>query len=128
MNPFGHVDVRVADMDAALPFYETFLPVVGFTTTTHGPEWKCFDAPCELPREVYFALTEEPGHRPNTNRIAFWADTREEVDRAAAAAREGGAHVTSGPQEYPEYGPGYYAVFFEDPSGNRLEVMHRPRG
>jgi predicted enzyme related to lactoylglutathione lyase len=115
-------------MDAALPFYEAFLPVVGFTTTTHGPEWKCFDAPAELPREVYFALTEEPAHRPNANRIAFWADTRKDVDRAAAAAREGGAQVTSGPQEYPEYGPGYYAVFFEDPSGNRLEVMHRSRG
>jgi len=24
------------------------------------------------------------------------------------------------------YGPGYYAVFFDDPSGNRLEVYVRP--
>jgi catechol-2,3-dioxygenase len=24
------------------------------------------------------------------------------------------------------YGPGYYAVFFADPSGNRLEVYVRP--
>jgi hypothetical protein len=25
------------------------------------------------------------------------------------------------------YGPGYYAVFFADPSGNRLEIYHRPK-
>ena len=127
MNPFGHVDVRVADMAVALPFYEAFLPAVGFTVTSHGPVWQCFDAASELPREVYFALTEDHEHRPNMNRIAFWADSREDVDRAAAAARAGGARVTSGPQDYPEYGPGYYAVFFEDPGGNRLEVMHRSR-
>ena len=24
------------------------------------------------------------------------------------------------------YGPGYYAVYFADPSGNRYEVYHRP--
>jgi catechol-2,3-dioxygenase len=31
----------------------------------------------------------------------------------------------SGPKDIP-YGPGYYAVYFNDPSGNRLEIYHRP--
>jgi hypothetical protein len=26
-----------------------------------------------------------------------------------------------------DYAPGYYAVFFEDPAGNRLELCHRLR-
>jgi hypothetical protein len=28
-------------------------------------------------------------------------------------------------RECPEYSPSYYAVFFEAPSGNCLEVCHR---
>ena len=27
---------------------------------------------------------------------------------------------------YTLYGPGYYAAYFDDPSGNRLEVYVRP--
>jgi len=43
----------------------------------------------------------------------------------AAVADEAGALDLSGPKEMP-YGPGYYAAFFADPSGNRLEVYVRP--
>ncbi len=28
------------------------------------------------------------------------------------------------PRYYPEYGQDYYATFFEDPDGTRLEVMN----
>jgi catechol 2,3-dioxygenase-like lactoylglutathione lyase family enzyme len=41
------------------------------------------------------------------------------------AARHAGATELSGPKPMP-YGPGYYAVFFADPSGNRLEIYVRP--
>ncbi len=30
------------------------------------------------------------------------------------------------PREFPEYRPGYYAVFFEDPDRVKLEVVHIP--
>ena len=30
------------------------------------------------------------------------------------------------PREFPEYSPGYYAVFFEDPDRLKLEVVHVP--
>ena len=59
----------------------------------------------------------------NETRIAFWAESREEVDRIAEIARAAGAKNIEGPELYEE--PGYYAVFFEDPDGNKLEVCHR---
>ena len=46
-----------------------------------------------------------------------------EVDRLAEIVVRAGARNVEGPG-YDE-GPGYYAVFFEDPSGNRLEICHR---
>ena len=54
---------------------------------------------------------------------SFWAKSTAEVDRLTEVVRRaGGCHI-----EGPGYGegPGYYALFFEDPSGNRLEICHR---
>jgi catechol 2,3-dioxygenase-like lactoylglutathione lyase family enzyme len=104
-NPFGHVDLRVSSMADALP------------SAAEG----------ELPSAAYFGLVEAPGHAPHANRIAFWVDGPEEVDRIAALARAHGANEISGPKPMP-YGPDYYTVFFEDPSGNPLEVYYRRLG
>jgi catechol 2,3-dioxygenase-like lactoylglutathione lyase family enzyme len=46
-----------------------------------------------------------------------------EVDRVASALRAHGI-AASAPRLYPEYAPDYYATFFEDPDGIRLEVMN----
>ncbi|HEY6229616.1 MAG TPA: VOC family protein, partial [Verrucomicrobiae bacterium] len=59
---------------------------------------------------------------PNENRIAFWAESAADVDRIAKVAARAGARNVEGPMDYA---PGYYAVFFEDPCGNRLEVCYR---
>lgn len=125
VSGFGHIDLRVADAGAALPFYEALMPALGYTLRFHGDEWKVWardDA--RLPATQYFGVTESAGHVANENRIAFWVESRDDVDRLAAVVAGAGAEV-SGPKEMP-YGPGYYAIFFADPSGNRLEVYHRP--
>jgi catechol 2,3-dioxygenase-like lactoylglutathione lyase family enzyme len=125
VNPFGHIDLRVTDSDAALAFYEALLPELGFTRRFHGDEWKVWAGTGPLPHTAYFGFTESRSHLPNENRIAFAVDSREEVERLAHIVRAAGALDLTGPKEMP-YGPRYYAIFFADPSGNRLEVYHRP--
>lgn len=124
MNPFGHIDLRVRELVPAQAFYEALLPALGFTERYHGEAWKVWATTEELPATAYFAITEGRNHVPSENRIAFWVATPEDVDRLAEVAREAGAEL-SGPKLMP-YGPGYYAIFFADPSGNRLEIYHRP--
>jgi catechol 2,3-dioxygenase-like lactoylglutathione lyase family enzyme len=126
VNRFGHIDLRVADLSKALPFYDELLPALGFTERYHGDEWKVWATTDPLPSTAYFGITEEAEHVPNGNRIAFWVESPAEVDRVADVARGAGAAELSGPKAMP-YSPGYYAVFFADPSGNRLEVYVRPR-
>ena len=58
--------------------------------------------------------------------LAFSASSRETVDERADWLHEQGAVIESGPREYA-YTPGYYAVFFHDPDGIKLELVHRPR-
>jgi catechol 2,3-dioxygenase-like lactoylglutathione lyase family enzyme len=125
VNPFGHIDLRVDDLAAAESFYDLLLPELGLTERYHGEKWKVWAATDPLPGTAYFAVTESPGHVANENRIAFSVARADDVDRVAAVAREAGALDLSGPKKMP-YGPGYYAVFFADPSGNRLEVYVRP--
>lgn len=124
VNRIGHIDLRVHNAEEALAFYSKLLPALGFTRTFHGGGWYVFASEGELPGAAYLAITEDAGHVPNANRIAFWAQSREEVDRIAAVVREAGGRNIDGPEAMP-YSRTYYGLFFEDPSGNRLEVYHR---
>jgi catechol 2,3-dioxygenase-like lactoylglutathione lyase family enzyme len=126
-NPFGHIDLRVSSMSDALPFYEALLPALGFTERYDSPEWKAFVTADALPAAAYFAIVESTDHVPNGNRIAFWAQDAEEVDRLAAIVEAAGGREISGPKPMP-YGPEYYAVYFDDPAGNRFEIYHRLAG
>lgn len=121
---FDHVDLRVSNLATALPFYEQVLPAIGFSDRSTGENWITFTAEGGEKPE-FFGITEDRAHRPNGTRIAFWADTREEVDRLAEVVREAGGLVLEGPELCRDYSPNYYAFFFEDPSGNKLEICCR---
>ena len=124
MNKFSHIDLRVNNLESAMPFYEKFLSALGFTRTFHSEKWKVFAAEGDLPSVAYFAITEDANHQPNGNLIGFWAEDREEVDRIAKLVSEIGGKMIDGPRLFP-ISPTYYAVYFEDPFGNQYEIVHR---
>ncbi|MES2661278.1 MAG: VOC family protein [Verrucomicrobiota bacterium] len=86
-------------------------------------EWLQYESADEA--GAFFGVTESSGHVANENRIAFWAESVAEVERLAEVAVRAGARNVEGPMPYA---PGYEAVFFEDPAGNRLEICHRQDG
>ena len=51
--------------------------------------------------------------------------SRAEVDRLAEIARASGATAFEPPHVCEEYTPFYYATFFEDADGNKLEICYR---
>jgi glyoxylase I family protein len=57
--------------------------------------------------------------------VCFNVNSRAIVDERYAWLREQGAVIESEPREY-DYTRGYYAVFFYDPDGIKLELLHRP--
>jgi len=118
---FDHIDLRVPKLADVAGFYQTLLPALGFSQRVLIEGWLEFEADGVAATE-FFGITESPSHVPNENRIAFWAESPEEVDRIAKIAVQAGAYDMEGPIDYA---PGYRAAFFEDPCGNRLEVCHR---
>ena len=124
-NPFQHIDLRVNDLDRAWEFYSAILPAIGFEKGNQGKSFSGYDCTEGTPPDqAWFGFTEDKDHRPNANRIAFWAASRAEVDALGEVVRNAGAKNISGPRACPEYSAAYYAVFFEDPFGNCLEVCY----
>ena len=125
MRLFDHIDLRVRDLAEADPFYAKILPALDFPARIPEKDCISYDAVSDHPKPECINLTEDPDHVPNQTRIAFWRDTREDVASFATILRAAGARNIEGPELCTEYSPGYYAVFFEDPCGNRFEVCCR---
>jgi len=127
-----HVDLVVSDLDRSLKLYRALLEPLGYVRATEivGERGE---------RVVYLGGTgvvalslreaQTPGthnrYRVGVHHLAFQARAREIVDERLRWAREQGLQIENDPREY-EYVPGYYAGFFYDPDGLKLEVVHVP--
>ncbi|HEX2861678.1 MAG TPA: VOC family protein [Lacunisphaera sp.] len=120
---FDHIDLRVARLADCEAFYGAFLPLLGFVERVRIDGWLQFESAGPGP-SAFFGVTEEAGHQPNRNRIAFWAESKERVDELSARLRALGARQVDGP-EFVD--PTYYAVYFDDPSGNPMEICFRSK-
>ncbi len=122
-----HIDLRVSDLKQAQKFYSKLLPALGFVRDRSSGRMGCFYAAGGDKPEAFFCFTQDRRHRPNKTRIAFWAENRAEVDRLARLARRLGAKNFEEPELCRGYSAGYYACFFDDPDGNKLEICYREK-
>jgi predicted enzyme related to lactoylglutathione lyase len=120
---FDHVDLRVHRLSEVRHFYESLLPAIGFTHEASIEGWLTYEVKSGDGVSEFFGVTESAAHVVNESRIAFRAKSIEDVDRLAKIAVQAGARNVEGPMPYDD--ENYYAVFFEDPSGNRLEICYR---
>ena len=68
-------------------------------------------------------------YAPGVHHMAFQAESPAAVDEVHEAMLGIGATVLDPPTDYggqAGYSKGYYAVFFADPDGAKLEVVHTP--
>jgi glyoxylase I family protein len=137
IRALDHLDLVVTSLERSVPFYQELL---GLTRRTEiegerGERVVYISRPDEEP-SGNFALglreRQSDAHRLPYDRyavgvhhVAFQVGSRAEVDERAEWLRAVGAEIESGPAEYG-YSEGYYAVFFYDPDGLKLELMHVP--
>jgi catechol 2,3-dioxygenase-like lactoylglutathione lyase family enzyme len=126
-----HVDLVVSSIERSLPFYTQLLGPLGYHSVNEveGERgetiWYVSGPGTSIGlRESSVDDVAFDRYRVGIHHLAFEADSRSQVDERAAWAREH-AELESEPQEYT-YLPGYYAVFFYDPDGLKLEIVHVP--
>ena len=118
---YDHVDFRVRDLKSVTRFYDSLMPELGLTKISKGDRSRTYYN--EERRAPFFGLVQATKSEPSPTRIAFGASSRPAVDRLARVVRKAGGREISGPEQV--YSQPYYAVFFEDPEGNRLEICCR---
>jgi len=127
-----HLDLVVSSIERSLPFYTDLLGPLGFHTVSEvegerGETIFYLSGPgTSLGLRRALSESEEyDRYRVGVHHVAFEADSRGQVDERAAWVRAQGGELESEPQEYA-YIPGYYAVFFYDPDGLKLEIVYVP--
>ena len=137
IRALDHLDLVVTSLERSRPFYQELL---GLTQASEivgerGEKVVYISRPGEEPAGSFsIGLREKQSDAHATpydrygvgvHHVAFEVDSPEVVDERAAWLRAQGAEIESGPEEY-DYREGYYALFFYDPDGLKLELMCVP--
>lgn len=131
-----HIQITVSNMGEAEPFYDALLPILGFDLARKTRAYVAdhdFDVVeythesitigINSPRE---AFRDQPVNRRkpgSLHHLAFRASNRKEVDTLFQQIKDIGAEIVHEPRFFPQHGERYYACYFKDPGGIKLEVM-----
>ncbi|HMJ64887.1 MAG TPA: VOC family protein [Candidatus Binatia bacterium] len=123
-----HIYIAVPDIARSERFYDRVMDILGFrknTFTNEGDHHIQY-----YNRHFGFVLRPArgamPAHdplSPGLHHFCFRVEDAATVDAIARRFAEIGVNCSS-PQLYPEYAPDYYALFFSDPDGIRLEITN----
>jgi catechol 2,3-dioxygenase-like lactoylglutathione lyase family enzyme len=134
-----HVEFAVLDYDDSIDFYDAMFGWLGYGSfSSLNMEYQSiyYMTRNTNPHSYIGIQPARTGgkltHRDQAvgiNHIALWARNKTEIDRFYRdflVTR--GIRVTDEPQAYPQYWPGYYAVFFDDPiNGIHWELAWVPK-
>jgi catechol 2,3-dioxygenase-like lactoylglutathione lyase family enzyme len=121
-----HVEIYVPDLGESLEFWGWLLPRLGYSQYQDWPAGRSYK---QGDTYIVFVQSEydDPGfdrRAPGLNHLAFHADSRADVDLLGEELRPRGIRILYEDQ-HPDPTSDYYALFFEDPMGLKVEVVAR---
>ncbi|MFT4602200.1 MAG: catechol 2,3-dioxygenase-like lactoylglutathione lyase family enzyme [Arenicella sp.] len=131
-----HLQITVKDFEKAEAFYDKLMPILGFDLAKKSKgrvDANDFDVieyahpsvtiGINSPRKEFKNQDVHRRTPGSVHHLAFGAQSREEVDEVYPLIKAIGAEIVQPPQFYPQHGENYYALFFKDLDGIKLEVM-----
>ena len=125
-----HIDLTSRDLARSTAFYEEVLAFLGYRRARSddtGVDWDLRDSGhlvCSVGVKPARSDRDHDRYSAGLHHLAWHAASRDDVDRLHALLVRLGARILDAPAEYPAYGAGYYALFFADPDGLKLEFVH----
>ena len=127
----GHADLVCRDLERSLAFYAHVFGPLGLAEPLIV-EGECgerihylrFPKPGSGSLGLRQALEEQEFelYAPGLHHLAFAVESDEDVDGVHTRVLEANGKMLHPPRFWPEYHPEYYATFFLDPDGFRIEV------
>lgn len=126
-----HIDLTVNDVARSRAYFDKVLGELGFRKY-EGSDYIAWTS-AQMTIAIRDASnanrdTRFDRYRVGLHHLAFRARSRADVDAFHRFLEREKVEVLDAPAEYPQYGKGYYAVFFSDPNGMKLELVHHPWG
>lgn len=127
-----HIDLTVSDLGRSGPFYEAVLGFLGYRQGRKAETWIDWDMDvphCAPSVAIRLARTDRRHDRYSCglHHLAWVADSRDDVEHLHKLLIRIGATILDPPADYHQYREGYYAVFFADPDGLKLEFVYTPK-
>ena len=120
----GHLSIGTRDLIAAGRFYDAVMAPVGWVRVWSEADGIGYGPPGGNDKLAVFLRAD--AHPPGPGfHLCFNAPSDTAVDAAYAAALAHGGRDDGPPGLRPHFGADYYAGFFLDPEGWRLEVLHK---
>jgi len=123
-----HIYVTVRNLRRSEEFYDRAMTILGFRKREApiggDPHLHYYNRQFgySLRPARHGTLDHDP-YAPGLHHFCFRVNDEAAIDQAARELRIAGIDATE-PAYYPEYGTDYYATFFTDPDGVRLEVTN----
>ncbi len=120
-----HIGLQAQDVEKSVGFYLRTFAAIGMREAMRFADGGALFAGLAGPDGIpVFWLGPPTGSETRELHVAFRAPDRAAVDAVHEAAVAAGVEVLHAPREWPEYHPGYYAVFLRDPDGHNVEAVH----
>lgn len=129
----GHLGINVPDLARAKRYYDELMALVGFEPFIASDDEFGYKPADNKPGTYLFfypAALDGPysPERTGLQHLAFMVRGRSLVDRVHQHVVSAGSTVIHAPQHFPQYVGPYYATFWLDPFGIKLEaVCHHDR-
>jgi len=130
-----HLDLVVSDIECSKRFYSELLRLLGWSGVLELEGERGENIWYLQAQDTWLGLREKQSdvhpvpydrYAVGVHHVAFEASAPGVVDRCWAWVVEQGVETESAPKEFPHYAAGYYAAFFHDPDGIKLEIVHEP--
>lgn len=122
-----HIYIAVSDMARSEQFYDRVMPLLGFRknsfTLAGDPHVQYFNRHFGYVLRPARSAQAHDSYAPGLHHFCLRTESVDDVKTIASTLREAGIDATEA-RLYAEYAPDYWATFFNDPDGIRLEVTN----